>query len=404
MRLIFLFVLLLAVFPIVAQTEEPQPETPPLLQMLALVPETANTLENYTSFSDFRASESARPTAGQYEAWAEFEAANEGTEEEQLEARLWLNSMLAYGAPRLAPYLLSEGHRYPEVMGFDFFDIDSALSFGVPPTDGQIFMGDFDADAIDAARTAREFEATEIEGLTAWCSPDGCDAGSKVNVSDRDPADVFGGDLGRKQPSVLADSFLFSSADLTTVEAIAGAYNGDQESLAENPVYVAAAEAITQEGLLRQAILISPLMIFPGDVTNMLEGTPAAELEPLPVYELLVLADMATEEEQRAVIALVYSDEQNAETAAEVIPSRLETAESLRMRRSFADLIEDRGMTMQDPELYTSTDGKTVVVFEFSYAPAPDTPDENGRLTQTGIGFRLFFEAFTSRDMNWLVP
>jgi hypothetical protein len=386
MRFLLLLLSLLIVLPVQAQTETPDPH--PLLQLLALVPD--NDGLDIVYYSDMVAAETALPAAGSYATWSELEAARNGSEEERNAVRLWLNKFPTTGAPNLARYLM-QADSFPETMGFDLFDIKRALSFGTPPSQVQIFEGDFNAASITAARTANGFKQTEIGGFPAWCSEDGCDTGMNVSLVTRNTADIFGGELGRKQPGVLIDIFLLSSPDLIAVEAVAAAYNNEHDSLADNPVYTAAVEAITQEGLLRQAAFIPPDAIE--------KSTNSA---PLPPYELLVIADSATEEEQRAVIALVYADADDAQTAAEILPSRWEQAQSHVAQRAWKDITADSFTELEAPTIYESENGVSVVALTFSYPPMLDKPDDETVQVITGLVYLRFLQALFARDLMWL--
>jgi hypothetical protein len=148
-----------------AATAEPGGNTsdvPPVLELLALVPDEPRfSQEELIGFSDFRAQAATREGVVDYESWAEFEAALEAEDDA---ARLLLNSWGMSGFPN-GQYLLTAAADMPATVGFDFFDIDTALSFGKPPAQVYLYHGDFDVDQIHSALTGNGMPA---KNLTAF--------------------------------------------------------------------------------------------------------------------------------------------------------------------------------------------------------------------------------------------
>jgi hypothetical protein len=279
---------LLAVAPLGAQDE-----TPPLLTMLAFVPDDPATYEGVpvVSYADYRAFEASRgiPTITIQDFQDETEATG-----------LWIAAIQGLSSgPPLVQYALADMERTQELMGFSFFDIDRALSFGFPPRMGTALVGNFDLDSITAAYSARDFSQTEMDGATVWCGPKSCDSGLEQDLVGRDRADLFGGHLGRKEPfALLPDGYILNSTDIALVQAMIAAHQGKQSSLAENAFYLAAAEAVSADGVLRQAQMFkwSDLGVvsgagLPGDAAQQIKEL-AESTDPLPAYALAVIADI----------------------------------------------------------------------------------------------------------------
>lgn len=91
----------------------------------------------------------------------------------------------------------------PTALGIDFHNIDQSLSWSIPPEQALLLRGTFDAASISAAHAERGFVETALPSGTQWCSPDGCDQGLMIDINNRQPADIFGGDLGRRFPRAL---------------------------------------------------------------------------------------------------------------------------------------------------------------------------------------------------------
>lgn len=418
MRIARLFLMLLlsafVVFGAAAQDEE----TPPILEILALVPDTARS--GFVGYSDVRAAELSRPGAAQPESFAEWMRLRD---EDDTSAGLWLLAFPGSGFSMIE-YLLVEGETLPDVMGFDLLDIDRAVTFGEPPATGDIFMGDFDEAAIDDALTDQGFVADELGGFPAWCNAAGCDAGNTMNLQSRDPANLFGGELGRQQPTVLSGNFLYSSSDLSVVEAMNERANGEKRSLAEVPEYQTAVKAMTDDSdtFLRQAHFVHPLQLNPFPLTSdlilsMLESTDMDEIPEeleeavaevqelygdLPPYSLIAMADYADAENQYASVILVYENVEDAEAAVELIPQRIEISQSIVSRRPLVELFEDRGAELTPTVIEDEETGLSAAVFAWRYDQSPSEPDESGRYQMSGLTYRLFQQMIFSRDTMWL--
>jgi hypothetical protein len=262
-----------------------------LLDMLALVPDNPQARGAILSYVDYRAVESTRPGAAQPQTWAEWDALQNANDPS---AGLWMAAFfgVSSGPPTFVQYLL-QFETMPEVVGFDWFDIDRALTYGDPPSVGIVLAGDFDAESIIAAFESRGFEERELNGLSLLCGDEACD-GFKVDFQSRDVANPFGGNLGRQEPLLIAPGYLINSADYAQVEAMADAYADDENSLADAPDFHAAAAIASASGVLVQAQFVnSALLSAPGDPGELVEGRGV-----LPLYELAALVHRVEDGDQ----------------------------------------------------------------------------------------------------------
>lgn len=427
-RLLFIVALLCAgllIAPAAAQTDdaEPLPVGDPrhLLGLLRYVPATSQVMQAEISYGDLRAAEAARAGMPQYRSFAEY--LQDSTD---LPSR-WLVSMPWSGYQSLLAVhrALMLDEAMTETLGFNFFDIDRSLEFSRPPTLGIVLQGRFDAEQIDAAYTARQYTRHDRDGYILWCGAVGCANGMQLNLANQNPANIFGGDLGREFPVALVegDDVIISSADLRVVEASA---SGRRRSLADDVLFQAAVESLAGYGLLRSALLLPPGLLNPAAInlgTILQPGATAEQIAEaqaqvreaygtLPPYGLAFFADMATPEEQTAIIGLVYLGRANAEAAAEVLLMRLASAESLVADRTWLSLLEWRGMTLPEVAFYQRATGNvTVLLLTFRYpAPLNDIEPLNDvearmrlfRNEPAGLGYHLFRNAFLQRDLNWL--
>lgn len=387
-----------------------------LLDALSRVPDTQAVREQLLSYVDYRAVEASRAGAAQPTSFAELEALRDTGD---LGFRLWMAALngIHSGSGDLLRSLFRYGAEWPALLGFDFFAVDRELAFGVPPGDGSVLLGDFDADAIGRAFMARGYTRSEVGDRTLWCGPDGCDAGLSVDLQARNPANPFGGAIGRTEPLAVSATDLLSSAAVATIDGMLDAATGRVPSLADDPAYRAALEGFDPDARLIQATLV-PGELLAADIAALMLGIGSAEeaeaalaelaatFEPIPAYQLLGIADGATATEQVVTVALVYDQEQDAAIAIDVIPRRLATMDSLRTHMPLRQLLEGRGVTAVEGRVVPSGDGKRAIAAITLRAPlAPNEPDaESDRLTSSSLVYWMLVEMVLGRDTLWLSP
>lgn len=389
-----------------AQTAEPaNTTTNPLLEMLALVPDTPETQAGTptVSYIDYQALETAWEAIPHFASWQEWTAARES--DDDLGARLWsTNTGRITAGPPLYDALADETQA---LIGFDLFAVDRAVAFGTPPANGTILAGDFDSTAIEAAFTARDYETSQVEGVTVLNGG----TGMEMNAADINKANPFGGRLGRREPVAIAPGYVLNSMSDDNLETIIGTYTGSQTNILAQPSYAAAANAITQgEGLLIQALFFNPLHVgvLPGvagtammgpnvDATQIAEAVEKGPVETreygfMPVYLLAVMADRQEGDEQVILVALVYNDEETAEIAAAELTKRLSLFANSRMLRRDTPIINDiEGASMSEPRVYADeATGNYVAIAEARYPmPEPILYDMNGEPADENDAFAM---------------
>lgn len=209
---------LLVVLPVHAQVDADDTANA-LLDILALVPDTAKFRKMITSFTgyiDYRAVEEGRQTPVHPESFSEFEALNN----EQRAIWFAAAGRMATGPP-LFQYLRQAGGM-SEAVGFDLFDVDHAMKYGQPPGDVTILSGAFNIDAIESA-LREEYKEHNFGGVSVWRRSDG-KSDSSFSSKERNLANPFGGHLGRKQPIAIlpargGNCYIVSSTDWEAVKA-----------------------------------------------------------------------------------------------------------------------------------------------------------------------------------------
>lgn len=387
--------------PLVALAQEG--ESSPLLDMLALVPDSPSVRGSIVSYVDYRAVESTRPGAAQPKSWAEWNALEASDDPS---GDLWMAAFMGVtsGPSNFLAYL-TQFDEMPQVVGFDWFDIDRALTYGDPPAMGTVLAGDFDVDSIISAYEAREFEKSELNGLPLLCSVSGCDDGLRLDLTNTNPANPFGGQFGRREPLLIAPGYLMDSPDYEQVKAMANALEGDQDSLADAPDYRAAAEIAATNGTLVQIQFVSSALIsapFASDDATQV----AEEADMLPLYQLAAFAHRVEGDYQIAEIILIYGSETDAQDAAATLQDRISHYTSMAIQKSLLEILEEREITLEQPRVLQDSDtGNWATVIDFtSPVPGQEPNETDNQIAQSGLNYRLLMNMLYQRDLAWLTP
>jgi hypothetical protein len=378
----------------------PEPsEMTPFLRALSLIPNTSAVREATPVFSyaDYHAALEARgmPVPESLSGYLDGGEADGPLS----------TSLPPAGPSTMLQYLFAGGPEYPQTVGFDFFEIAQAVEFGTPPAMGQVLLGDFDTAMILDAYTQRGY--TAVDDLL--CPADGCDTGMKQNIAERNPANPFGGHLGRSEPIFVGDGVLLNSPDEPLVEAMAAAYDGSASSLADAPEFQAIAGVLAEYPYVSAVMAVSPLAVTTLDPRMMTENPEAAEAllasleaEPLAPYTMTAFASAADGENEYGLALLVYVNAAAAQDAAAVIDNRLAALESVRTRQTYADILNAAG-TLEPAQVVTDeATGLSVVVVRVT-APQPTNEEMDGQIVRSHLAFNRFVQMLYMRDTNWLV-
>jgi hypothetical protein len=204
----------------------------------------------------------------------------------------------------------------PELMGFDYFDMDQALVYGADPFVGTIVHSEdaaFSRARTAAALAARGYDSRWSAGGVAW----GKGGDGMTDIDNIALGDPFGGDVGlASRVAVLdrhtvANSFLWAIL-LKTTEAHAG----ETPAYDALPEYRTMARALPPEtGELLQAFILSP---GAGHTQQPNDALPA-----LPPYTLAAAADLQVGTQQVHRLVLLYERAADAETALFQLPGRV---------------------------------------------------------------------------------
>ncbi|MDX1993348.1 MAG: hypothetical protein SF029_13225 [bacterium] len=404
----------------------------PLHNLLAQTPNTLAARDTWIRFQDYAAAFDAIEWLERPERLASY-----------LEEIGWVGFFYRWlSAPEQITSLLFSYDDTLSIVGFDLFDVDQTLTFGNPPSEAVLWRGRFNAESIAAVHEARGYTQERIDGVDAWCGPQGCASGMQVDLPNRDPNNIFDNGLGRPVPFLLlpdADQpeTLVSSPNLAVLEQVAAVTNGDTTSLAEAPDYLTLANALNDPvaypGLLIGAQFLPTEQVryrvdFTQDdpfadfrdspIVNALQRLSENDPRPdflmdyatLPEYQMAAIADRQEGDRQLVIVALLYENAAEAEVAAPELARRLESFSAALTRRAPNPLLEDVPGAVVVPRVYTDSEtGLSVALVEIGY----DTPTQaqqqataaSGELMSSGRVFQILLEAFAMNELYplWIV-
>jgi hypothetical protein len=244
-----------------------------------------------------------------------------------------------------AEYLLSDDLR--GFYGFDLFNVDRFLEAGMPPNEVSVIEFSFDEAQIADALTATGYEAAPLDT-----------GGTLYKILEDYQIDLPGstglpriGTLGRLNRIALLDGQLVITRATDTVTGSLAAQMGDAPSLADDPVYIAAANALADPSLpgdLIGAILVdgdqfvTPESVGFGPAPVGSNDERAALLDqyradPLPPYDLAVFATRHAPGATTLALLLVLPPDADPTAAAATLANRLQTYVSLVTRQPLAE-------------------------------------------------------------------
>ena len=353
------------------RADVPLSRTTPLLAMLVPDTVTARQGRPSVSFVDFGAAfEASSASSHSPKTSEEFAAMSPETRQ------TWLKTLgrLRSGPPDLLPHLLVMIENMPDLLGFEWFDIDRALSYGTPPDVGTLFAATPDPDRLAEKLLGRAFERTSYQGTTLWQKGEE----DSIDIMAREPGDPFVGPLGRAVRLAVFPDYLANAPTAAMTQAVVNSHDDRYPSLADADDYRTLAEALAlEEGALVQAQFWNffDVGLVPDDPSGMLRNPPgtlpslpetAPQGDALPPYGLAVLADSQAGPEQVGIVALLYEDGETAQEAAAVLTARLEAARS-------ADY-EAWDVRVEDGRAFESSTGLWAAVASVRY-PLPTTED-----------------------------
>ena len=271
--------------------------------------------------------------------------------------------------------------------------LSEALELGQPPSRQIWLRGSFDHDAIFSRLKGKGYQmsAEAFPAFQVWGLDGQIDGGKTLNMKKRDPAFLFGGNLGQSWPVGLNGDLLFSSPDEEAVRAAAGGKEPFLSSLGPLMGLVNSAGRVGPEetGELAQLYLLTP------DAAGLSVLSPwdAKPAVPLPAYTLFSLSQAFAQNSEWVLIGLSYPDASLATEAADALALRYEQAALTRTGEKLSDRVAAMGGEAGTPFITESEDGSSSVVLPLRFS----TLEGNAPMA-----FRFFVNLLLSRDLGWL--
>lgn len=398
-RLAVVVVILVMLSGLAGAQDTPAEEPSAFFQMLSVIPDTPDIRGAIPvlSFADFHAALTARGIDVPAN-WA-------AVEEDDL--RLILFSLPPAGPANLLQTLAVGGPEYLSLLGFDFFDIGQAAEIGTPPPFGYILLGEIDPAAVAAAYEARSYTADTTPSGVLLCPPAGCAEGFRLNLRERNPANPFGGNLGRSELAYVAEDILLNSPDDDLLAIMAATVSSDTPTLADAPEFQALDAALADFPYLSAVIAITPATLTDFDVINFGTAEQIAQIEatmaenPLPPYLLASFASASDADAELGLALFVYPDAASAEAAAAAIDARM-ALPSNRLPVPYAEVYGDVG-TLEASRVFTDeATGLSVVILQIT-GELPALVGEDGRPVMAHRPFQRIMQGVYARDALWLV-
>ena len=372
--------------------EAPLPAGDPtyVLELLSFIPDVEQARVNLISYSDIRASELLSSGVTRYTSAAEFLA-------DAADAQaVWEAALSADVNPAMTIRLRETMQEMPQLLGFDFFDVDRTLQYRQDLYPVAIVTGRFDPERVAAALSARGYSQPGNPDALVWCGAVGCNNGTDRSDARRNNGNIFGGELGQEHPLALFPDrgVIVAGPVYDNVLASIAASTDRAPSLAEAAPYQAVVRALAGRGTLRslsfipQQVLVPPMMIF---------MMPPPGPNALPQFEIAFIADVVQEDGQQiALVGLVYASATDAEAAASLLPLRLAEDPATAIRPNWGEIIAEAGGTVGDVEQITDDAELTLALMPITYA-APQAVDE-----LSAVIYRRLLEGVKAADLPWL--
>lgn len=372
--------LCLTIMPITAQNPDTTSffDEHPLLQMLSTVSDEQAMREDIIYYMDYRAVENAVDYIPTYDTVDEWISGDEwmGFTDRWLSLPVTLNGLEFW----------EELERIPEVLGFDFFDLDQTLEAGRTPSTVTVWRGDFDEDAIIEAHLGRDYEARTTNDISVLCatSPDfdtNCNYVAPPDFENRDLANLFDPVLARNPFVGILPNMLISAFSPLYFGNAISARADEIPSLADNPEIRALSEAILNpdvySGDLVQAEFLPRFHVL-YDMVNRLPNLPDNDrfifddYGDLPHVELSIIADRQEGDTQVALIGLLYDNEADAQLAVDEVTARITTFSDYLLNNTTVPVIDNiEGTMVNEGYVYASeSTGLYVAVISANY-PTP---------------------------------
>lgn len=365
----------------------------PLMQMLRYIPDTAD-YRQWVSFGD---------AALWHAAWDIPRVSSMDEVMDDLDPKTekpyWMNVLPRQAVP---PVSLRIEMMFTEdqtaLFGFSFFNLDRYLEAGSPPDAITIAEFSFEGQQIAAA----------LETLGYASEPLG--DGSLYRIRDDYEVDLQSeyrtNQMANLNRIVLLGNRLLIGNASPVVQSALEAFAGERRSLAENESFRAVALALADPALEDFGDLVGIMFtnwgqldgrgnLKPEQSAKLTESLLSEWAQPLPAYELAAFATLQNGQTTYLLLALVFPQGVDAQSAADVVAGRMETYTSLSLQQPLDDRWElEKAAGVEVNGLPVAL----VVMRAIPREPQEITPGSYG------VGVWSWYQLVVRRDVMFLLP
>lgn len=360
-----------------------QTEAASLRELLDHVPAPENRQAYSLSYIDYEALVAARPGAA---APKEGQSFDQHIQTE--EGKAYAKAMGGAGggvAEVIMIYRLSQQAEASN--GFSLFELRRGLRAGQAPQQQYWLEAAFDRTKLEEALGAKGYEALASTGeVLRFCEGGDCDNGSRMNLDERDPTFLFGGDLGRKWPVALSGDLLASTQDGTLFRRF---FVDQQRVYGADPWLDAILFAMEQEG---------------GDRPTqfLLEPASWGFNQPDEKAGFLAIAQYDGDEAQTLLLALTMPSLQEARKAQEGTKEAIEQAQ-LSDGSALLPRLASFGNHLREARAVESPEGNAVLLHVLRFPTQAEAAKKNPD-SLAHQPFVFFVNMMMRRDLAWLMP
>lgn len=322
-----------------------------------------------------------------------------------------LLALPAAGPNGILRNLVRGGGEYETILGFDFFDIAQGVEVGNPPAFGQILIGEIDPAAVVAAYEARNYSAEALNTGILLCPEIGCDTNMATDLANLNPANPFGGNIGRSEPLFVTDGVLLNAPANAVLQAMMDALQQEATTFADLPQVQAVGTVLAEYPFVNAVTLVNPMTFALADPASLFGiGTDPEMIESLlnsmpngilPPYSLVAVAGTADDAGEYGLLMLTYDQASDAQKAAGVLDARLAVMVSLLTDRPYSEYYGAVGMLEPAQVVNDDATGLSTVIVRLAGGPAPNV-DENGQFQQSDTPYSRFSQSLIADDLSWL--
>lgn len=354
----------------------------PLKQLLDAVPAAAFE-DGYLSYIDYEALIAARPGAATPDDIANLEAFRQTVEGQQY--FLAMRGATA-GFSGIAQSLINT-EEVAQRMGISPTAIGQSLEIGFPPRQQVWLQGGIHPELVRTALAALDYKQLNslLPSREIWCENGACENGSVVQLDKRDPAYLFGGNLGSRWPVMIEDGRVASTPNAAAFRSMAYLSGPKLSGLPKVQALLQVLQPPDSGIAVTQLFIVSPDMVLPAPGQT-------------PSMDAIALAQVDTLDVLRVVLALHHPKTVDAQKTMDALENTLDSA-VLNTGRPLMKMVQDLSGLLEGIRLEAADAGSTVVLtFRF---PAQQ---EFGADVASAMPFQQFYRMLIQRDMGWLAP